>query len=145
MYEGSSCRVPGLAIWWANRPTPVAVVLHDIDIDIDIDRGKVELTVANTRAGEVKAYMRTCLSTIVGGRIEVLAVKEGDLIDDTCLYVTAPLDEVDASKICAGQPVRISLDAFAKQSFAGKVRRVAPYVSAVEKQARTVELEASLD
>lgn len=265
------------AIWWANRPKPIAVALQEID------RGKVELTVANTRAGEVKACLRTRLSTILGGRIEIMAVKEGDhvkqgqlliklwnddqqaqyrlaqtqvvsarrhvieacvlasnatrdadrqaalrgqgfvsssaeelaraaaaskrasceavkadvvqaearvaasrveqgrtvlyapfdgivakivgevgeystpsppgvptppaidLIDDTCLYVTAPLDEVDAPKIRVGQPVRISLDALPKQSFAGKVRRVAPYVTAVEKQARTVDLEATFD
>ncbi|MEI7613662.1 MAG: efflux RND transporter periplasmic adaptor subunit [Betaproteobacteria bacterium] len=68
-----------------------------------------------------------------------------DLIDDSCLYVKAPMDEVDAPKIKAGQPVRISLDALPKQSFPGKVRRVAPYVSAVEKQARTVDIEADFD
>ena len=64
-----------------------------------------------------------------------------DLIDDTCLYVQAPMDEVDAPKIKAGLPVRVSLDALPKQPLAGKVRRVAPYVSAVEKQARTVDVE----
>ena len=68
-----------------------------------------------------------------------------DLIDDSCLYVKAPMDEVDAPKIVAGQPVRISLDALPKQSFPGKVKRVAPYVSAVEKQARTVDIEAEFD
>jgi HlyD family secretion protein len=68
-----------------------------------------------------------------------------DLIDDSCLYITAPMDEVDAPKISAGQPVRISLDALPKQSFPGKVKRVAPYVSAVEKQARTVDIEATFD
>jgi HlyD family secretion protein len=68
-----------------------------------------------------------------------------DLIDDTCLYVRAPMDEVDAPKITAGQVVRISFDALPKQSFPGTVKRVAPYVSAVEKQARTVDIEATLD
>jgi HlyD family secretion protein len=263
--------------WWAGRPKPVAVVLREIDL------GRVESTIANTRAGTVEACLRTKLSTIIGGRIEVLAVKEGDrvkkgqllmqlwnddqqaqsalaltqvatarqrvneactqaanaereadrqaslrargfvsisredaaraeaqakragcdatkadvtqalakvsatrveqgrtvlyapfagtvakivgevgeystpsppgvptppaidLIDDSCLYVKAPMDEVDAPKITAGQPVRISLDALPKQSFPGKVKRVAPYVSAVEKQARTVDIEATLD
>ena len=67
-----------------------------------------------------------------------------DLIDDSCVYVRAPMDEVDAPKIVAGQTVRISFDALPKQSFPGKVRRVAPYVSAVEKQARTVDIEATL-
>ncbi len=64
-----------------------------------------------------------------------------DLIDDSCLYVKAPMDEVDAPKIKAGQPVRITLDALPKHTLAGQVRRVAPYVSAVEKQARTVDIE----
>nr|WP_319563566.1 efflux RND transporter periplasmic adaptor subunit [uncultured Rhodoferax sp.] len=68
-----------------------------------------------------------------------------DLIDDSCLYVRAPMDEVDAPKMAAGQPVRISFDALPKQTFPGKVKRVAPYVSAVEKQARTVDIEATLD
>ena len=68
-----------------------------------------------------------------------------DLIDESCLYVEAPMDEVDAPKIKEGQPVRISLDALPGQSFSGKVRRVAPYVTAVEKQARTVDIEAVID
>ncbi|MBK6907705.1 MAG: efflux RND transporter periplasmic adaptor subunit [Rhodocyclaceae bacterium] len=64
-----------------------------------------------------------------------------DLIDDSCLYVTAPMDEVDAPKISVGQLVRINLDALPGQPLAGKVRRIAPYVSALEKQARTVDVE----
>ena len=263
--------------WWFTRPKPISVVAREID------RGKVESSIANTRAGTVEACQRTKLSTIIGGRIEVLNVKEGDrvkkgqllmklwnddqqaqstlaqtqvvtarqrvteacaqatnaereaarqsslrekgfvsssreesarteaearrascdaakadvaqfqakasatrvdqgrtvlyapfdgtiakivgevgeystpsppgvqtppaidLIDDSCLYIKAPMDEVDAPKITAGQRVRISLDALPKQSFAGTVKRVAPYVSAVEKQARTVDIEATFD
>ncbi|MDH4115658.1 MAG: efflux RND transporter periplasmic adaptor subunit [Burkholderiaceae bacterium] len=68
-----------------------------------------------------------------------------DLIDESCLYVEAPMDEVDAPKIKEGQPVRISLDALPGRTFSGKVRRVAPYVTAVEKQARTVDIEAVID
>ncbi|TXG95183.1 MAG: efflux RND transporter periplasmic adaptor subunit [Rhodocyclaceae bacterium] len=68
-----------------------------------------------------------------------------DLIDDSCLYVKAPMDEVDAPKIQVGQPVRITLDALPGRVLPGKVRRVAPYVSAVEKQARTVDIEVDFD
>src|SRR5512139_668175 len=68
-----------------------------------------------------------------------------DLIDDSCLYVKAPMDEVDAPKIQLGQPVRITLDALPGKVLPGKVRRVAPYVSAVEKQARTVDIEVDFD
>ena len=67
-----------------------------------------------------------------------------DLFDDSCLYVNAPMDEVDAPKISIGQAVRITLDALPGQTLLGKVRRVAPYVSAVEKQARTVDIEVDL-
>jgi len=51
------------------------------------------------------------------------------------------MDEVDAPRVKPGQVARITLDALPKQVFAGKVRRVAPYVLAVEKQARTVDVE----
>ncbi len=64
-----------------------------------------------------------------------------DLIDDSCLFVSAPIDEVDAAKVRVGQPSRITLDAIKGQTFAGKVRRIAPYVLELEKQARTVEVE----
>ncbi|MCS6948054.1 MAG: efflux RND transporter periplasmic adaptor subunit [Steroidobacteraceae bacterium] len=68
-----------------------------------------------------------------------------DLIDSSCLYVSAPIDEVDAPSVRTGMPARISLDAFQRQSYAGRVRRVAPYVLEVEKQARTVEVEIEID
>lgn len=68
-----------------------------------------------------------------------------DLIDDTCLYIEAPMDEVDAPKIHKGQTVRVSLDALAGKTLAGHVKRVAPYIVAVEKQARTVDIEVNLD
>jgi len=68
-----------------------------------------------------------------------------DLIDDTCLYVTAPMDEIDAPKIIVGQPGRISIDAFPGQQFSGHVRRIAPYVLDREKQARTVDVEVEFD
>lgn len=67
-----------------------------------------------------------------------------DLIDTSCLYIKAPMDEVDAPKIKVGQPVRVTLDALPGKVFSAKVRRVAPYVVAVEKQARTVDVEATL-
>jgi len=67
-----------------------------------------------------------------------------DLIDTSCLYVTAPIDEVDAPEIRSGMIARISLDAFGKTFFEATVRRVAPYVLDKEKQARTVEIEVGV-
>ncbi len=64
-----------------------------------------------------------------------------ELLDVSCFYVTAPIDEVDAAKIKVGDKARITMDAFADQHFAARVRRIAPYVLDLEKQARTVEVE----
>jgi HlyD family secretion protein len=68
-----------------------------------------------------------------------------DLIDDTCLYVSAPMDEVDAPKLRVGQVARVTLDAIPGQIFLGRVRRIAPYVTEIEKQARTVDIEVDFD
>ena len=67
-----------------------------------------------------------------------------DLLDLSCLYVSAPIDEVDAPPIIKGMQAFVSLDAFPGQRRNGKVRRVAPYVLDREKQARTVEVEVAL-
>jgi len=64
-----------------------------------------------------------------------------DLIDYSCLYVTAPIDEVDAGRLKPGLPARISLDAFRGEHFAGRLDRIAPYVVELEKQARTVDVD----
>lgn len=68
-----------------------------------------------------------------------------DLITDDCHYISAPIDEVDASEVAVGMPVRVSLDAFRDRSFPARVTRIAPYVVDYEKQARTVEVEAEID
>jgi HlyD family secretion protein len=64
-----------------------------------------------------------------------------DLIDYSCMYVTAPIDEVDAGALHKGLPARVSLDAFRGENFPGTVNRIAPYVLDLEKQARTVEID----
>ena len=64
----------GLAFVWFSRPKAIPVVLKEVSA------GKVEATLANTRAGTVEACLRTKLSTIIGGRIEYLGVKEGDRV-----------------------------------------------------------------
>ncbi|MFA7240063.1 MAG: hypothetical protein WC091_08115 [Sulfuricellaceae bacterium] len=61
-------------VWWLKQPKPIAVTFKEVD------KGRVASTIANTRAGAVEACLRTKLSTILGGRIEILAVsiKKGD-------------------------------------------------------------------
>lgn len=64
-----------------------------------------------------------------------------DLIDYSCMYVTAPIDEVDAGGLRKGLPARVTLDAFRGENFPGTLNRIAPYVLDLEKQARTVEVD----
>lgn len=68
-----------------------------------------------------------------------------DLIDDSCLYVTAPMDEIDAPRIQPGMPARIAMDALPSRTFPGTMRRIAPYVTEVEKQAHTVDVEVTFN
>lgn len=68
-----------------------------------------------------------------------------DLLTDYCHYISAPIDEVDASDIKVGMPVRVTLDAYRGRIFPATIRRIAPYILEQEKQARTVEVEAVLD
>jgi len=68
-----------------------------------------------------------------------------DLVDARCIYISAPIDEVDAPRVKEGMRARVTLDAFKNRHFAAHVRRVAPYVLDLEKQARTVEVEAEVD
>ncbi|HPW30506.1 MAG TPA: biotin/lipoyl-binding protein, partial [Rhodoferax sp.] len=82
-------------IWWAKRPKPVAVALTEIG------QGRVESSIANTRAGTVEACMRTKLSATMGGRIEVLAVKEGDQVKKGQLLMKLWNDDQQAQSALA--------------------------------------------
>ncbi|MFT6927350.1 MAG: HlyD family secretion protein [Psychromonas sp.] len=92
----------------------------------------------NGRVAEVNGAVGEFLTPSPIGVATLPAI---DLIDYSCLYVSAPIDEVDAPQVRPQMPARISLDAFAGKTFAGTVRRVADYVLDLEKQSRTVEIE----
>jgi HlyD family secretion protein len=64
-----------------------------------------------------------------------------DIIDPSSIYVSAPLDEVDAGRVAPGLPARITLDPYPNKSFEGRVTRVAPYVQDIQEQNRTLEVE----
>jgi HlyD family secretion protein len=65
-----------------------------------------------------------------------------DLIDPEALYLSAPIDEADVARIKVGLPVRITLDAFRGQSFAGALTYVSSHVESRQEQNRTLEVEA---
>jgi len=121
----------------------------------DVKRSKAQIRVAQS------GLERTVLTAPFAGVIAVITGEVGeyatpsppgiptppivDLIDDTCLYVSAPMDEIDAPKLKIGQFARITLDAIQGQIFIGKIRRIAPYVTELEKQARTVDVEVDFE
>lgn len=121
--------------------------------DIDQSKSRITMAKATLQRMTLRAPFDGVIADISGELGEyatpsppgILTIPAIDLIDDSCLYVSAPIDEVDAAKLKIGQRSRITLDAIKGRSFSGKVRRIAPYVLDLEKQARTVEVEVEFD
>ncbi len=67
-----------------------------------------------------------------------------DLLDPASIYISGPIDEVDAERLSTGLAVRVTVDSRPDQTFEGRVARVAPYVLDVLEQNRTVEVEVEL-
>ena len=108
--------------------------------------GVAEATLARTRLiapfnGVVAEINGELSEYVTPSPIGIATPPVVDLIDNTCFYVTAPIDEVDVPNIEPGMTARVSLDAFGDRHFEGNVRRIAPYVLDREKQARTVDVE----
>ncbi len=117
--------------------------------DIAQAKSRIEVVKKNLERMVLRAPFAGIVADISGEQGEyatpsppgILTLPAVDLIDDSCLFVSAPIDEVDAAKVKVGQSSRITLDAIKGRTFAGKVKRIAPYVLELEKQARTVEVE----
>ena len=103
----------------------------------NLDRTRLTAPFAGTIAqinGELNEY-------VTPSPIGIPTPPAVDIIDTSCFYLTAPIDEVDAAAIAVGLTARISIDAFGDKRFSGRVNRIAPYVLDREKQARTVDVE----
>ncbi len=117
--------------------------------DIEQSKSRIEVVKAGLERMVLRAPFAGIVADISGEQGEyatpsppgILTLPAVDLIDDSCLFVSAPIDEVDAAKLKVGQMSRITLDAIKGKTFNGKVKRIAPYVLELEKQARTVEVE----
>jgi HlyD family secretion protein len=68
-----------------------------------------------------------------------------DLIDQTSIYVSAPMDEVDAARLEPGLRGRVTVDSHRGQEFWGTIVRVSPFVLDLEAQNRTLEVDVELD
>ncbi len=81
------------------RPAPLAVVVEPVT------RGTVERTVANTRAGTVKACRRAKLSPSIGGQIARLPVHEGDRVKEGDLLLELWNQDIAAQILLAEREV----------------------------------------
>ncbi len=66
------------------------------------------------------------------------------IADVTKMIVKAGVNEVDIGKIHVGMPVKVTLDAYPKISFAGRIDRIAPAVR-IEDKVRLFDVEVRLD
>lgn len=116
------------------------------DARLDVAKATLERTILRAPfAGTVAEINGELGEFVTPSPVGIPTPPAVDLLDNSCLYIKAPIDEVDAPAIRTGMRARISLDAFPDRTFPGFVRRIAPYVLDVEKQARTVDIEAEIE
>ena len=114
--------------------------------NLDLARARYDLTYLRAPYAGIIAEVNSELGEYVTPSPSGVLTKPAiEILDDSCLYVTAPIDEIDAMPVRVGQGVRITMDAFRGQHFDGHVTRIAPYVMEVEKQARTVDVDVRFD
>ncbi len=120
---------------------------------VEVSKSKLDVALAALDQTQLKAPFAGIVAEVNGevgefvtpSPVGIPTPPAVDLIDISCVYVSAPIDEVDAPGIRVAMPARIALDAFSERKFKGRVRRIAPYVLDLEKQARTVEVEVDFD
>ncbi len=95
----------------------------------------------------IKANMTGVISQrpVVLGETVSIASHIATIIRPERTYVKATIDEVDAGRVSAGQPVTITIDAFPGKVFNGKVTRVSPIVLGVKQETRTFEVRIGFD
>lgn len=95
----------------------------------------------------IKATMTGVISQrpVVLGETVSIASHIATIIRPEKIYVKATVDEVDAGRVSAGQPVTITIDAFPGKVFNGKVTRVSPIVLGVKQETRTFEVRIGFD
>lgn len=84
------------------RVKPVIVAVKEADI------GTVEATVANTRAGSVKARWRAELAPAVGGRIATLNVRKGDEVKAGQLLLALWNRDLEAERDLAEEQAKVA-------------------------------------
>jgi len=113
---------------------------------VDLQRAELAKTVLKAPFDGIVAELATEIGEYVTPAPPAVPVPPViDVLDPSSIYVSAPMDEVDAGRLARGLEARVSVDSHRGQTFAGRVRRIAPYVLDREEQNRTVEIEVELD
>lgn len=99
-------------------------------------------------------YEYSFIKAPVSGIVADRSVKIGDttvpgqrivsIVDPSALYISAPIDEADVSRVSLGQEVRITMDAYLGRTFSGKVIRISPIVTGTRLETRTFEVRVSV-
>ncbi len=113
-----------------------ALKLAEAELDRTIIRAPFEGVIA-----EVEVEVGEYITPSPPGIITPPAI---DLVSTGPVYIEAPIDEVDVTKVSLKQSVKVTLDAYQEKEFQGHVRRIAPYILEIEKQARTATIEVEL-
>jgi HlyD family secretion protein len=126
------------------------------------DQATAELVAARAQVERARAALDLAVTTLdqhrvlapFAGVVNALHVELGasvvpgqallELMSRRDLYISAPMDELDIGRIRSGQTARVTLDPYPGRSFEAAVTRVAPYVSEVLEQNRTMEVELEL-
>jgi HlyD family secretion protein len=89
-------------VYQKTRPKPLEVMVKPVL------RGRIEKTVANTRAGTVNACRRAKLSPSIGGQISHLAVREGEQVKGGSLLLEIWNEDLKAQLALAEREVDVA-------------------------------------
>jgi HlyD family secretion protein len=113
---------------------------------VEVSRAELAKTVLSAPFDAVVADVSVEVGEWVTPSVPLVAAPDLiDAIDSGSLYISAPMDEVDALLLRVDQRARVTIDSHAGRAYQGHVVRLAPYVLDVEQQNRTIEIEVELD
>ena len=113
---------------------------------VEVARSQLELTEIRAPFAGIVAEVSTEVGEWITPSPPAMAIPAViDLLDPATVYVSAPIDEMDAERVQPGQRVRLTVDSRRGEQYDGELVRVACYVLDVVEQNRTVEIEAQFD
>jgi HlyD family secretion protein len=119
--------------------------LQAIDREIDVLSGRVRAARARTEAVGARQAKLLILAPFDGviirktaeiGESKLPGAPLFTLADPSSIHVEAQVDEADAAKVQAGQPVRLLPEAYRGERFTGRVSEVRPTVEASKEVSR---------